>query len=46
MEGCEDVCTCDFPGSILYSVYLERCVKLPGVMVLPVSCRSHMALLL
>ena len=27
---------------ILYSVYLECCVKLPGVMVLPVLCHSHM----
>ncbi len=42
MEGCEDASTCHFPGSILYSVYLECCVKLPEVMVLPVLCPSHM----
>lgn len=45
MEGCEDACTCDFPGSILYSVYLVCCVKLPGVTILPALCRSHMGVL-
>lgn len=42
MEGCEHASTCRFPGCMLHSVYLEWCLKLPGVRMLPVWFHSHM----
>lgn len=42
MGSCDNASTCHFPGSILYSVHLECCVKWPEVMVVSLLCHGHM----